>query len=131
MTYVMSSPHGCICPPTSEQTCRGFNCPRQKIQQAIGDVKSDHELIGDAMMYAPRSPDQLQTKPSFEAAKNVYLAARSSIASKVNSDLAPQREGTGITFTSKLDGRPVSVQIYNAEIAVLTLVRDTDETVPK
>jgi hypothetical protein len=131
MTCVMSSPHGCICPPTSEQTCRGFNCPRQKIQHAIGDVKSDHELIGDAMLYVLRSPDQLQPQASFEAAKNVYLAARSSIASKVNADLPPQSEGTGITFRSKLDGRPVSVQIYNAEIAALTIVRDTDETVPK
>jgi hypothetical protein len=46
-------------------------------------------------------------------------------------DFPPQREGTGITFTSKLDGRPVTVQIYNAEIASLILVRDTDETVPK
>lgn len=25
------SPHGCICPPESEKTCRGPLCPRQPI----------------------------------------------------------------------------------------------------
>ena len=83
------------------------------------------------MMYGLEWPVRLQTKPSFEAAKNVYLAERSSIDQKVTTDFPPQREGTGITFASKLDGRPVSVQIYNAELDALKLVRDTDETVPK
>lgn len=23
------APIGCICPPTSEQTCKGLNCPRR------------------------------------------------------------------------------------------------------
>jgi hypothetical protein len=25
------SPHGCVCPPTSEQTCKGPLCPRRSI----------------------------------------------------------------------------------------------------
>ena len=25
-------PHGCICPPTSEQTCQGDFCPRQPMK---------------------------------------------------------------------------------------------------
>ncbi|WKV16975.1 hypothetical protein [Microcystis phage MJing1] len=25
----MQKPHGCICPPTAEATCRGPACPRQ------------------------------------------------------------------------------------------------------
>lgn len=24
-------PHGCICPPGSEATCKGWNCPRRPI----------------------------------------------------------------------------------------------------
>ena len=24
------SPRGCVCPPTSEQTCNGWNCPRRE-----------------------------------------------------------------------------------------------------
>lgn len=26
---VAATPHGCICPPTSEQTCAGIACPRR------------------------------------------------------------------------------------------------------
>lgn len=25
---MMERPHGCICPPGAEQTCRGIGCPR-------------------------------------------------------------------------------------------------------
>lgn len=26
------APHGCICPPASEATCRGQSCPRQSLK---------------------------------------------------------------------------------------------------
>lgn len=26
---ILKSPQGCVCPPTSEQTCRNPNCPRK------------------------------------------------------------------------------------------------------
>jgi hypothetical protein len=33
MTPMFPLSHGCICPPTSEQTCRGDHCPRQPAKE--------------------------------------------------------------------------------------------------
>lgn len=39
-----AAPHGCICPPTSEQTCQGPMCPRRAPRLArVG--KSPTEMI--------------------------------------------------------------------------------------
>lgn len=29
--HAPQKPHGCICPPTSEQTCKGQFCPRKPL----------------------------------------------------------------------------------------------------
>jgi hypothetical protein len=31
---VNAQPHGCICPPGSEATCKGLNCPRRSYAEA-------------------------------------------------------------------------------------------------
>lgn len=38
--FMPPTPMGCICPPTSEQTCKGALCPRRGSGSAFGDVRS-------------------------------------------------------------------------------------------
>lgn len=33
--YIPPVQHGCICPPTSEKTCQGDNCPRQPTKPPV------------------------------------------------------------------------------------------------
>lgn len=35
-----ATPHGCICPPGSEQTCQGLNCPRKAWGGGFAPVNS-------------------------------------------------------------------------------------------
>lgn len=37
--HVTPLPQGCICPPTSEQTCRNPNCPRAPLQPVSAQMR--------------------------------------------------------------------------------------------
>lgn len=38
---IPSPPYGCICPPTSERTCRSEQCPRRSANFVPGTVKCE------------------------------------------------------------------------------------------
>lgn len=85
-------PRGCICPPTSERTCAGVDCPRQRPGQydavrEVLEIARDGLIAGRALAedeagsrgrsdadYTPKAGDVLQATNAALNAVNACLA---------------------------------------------------------